>query len=1008
MINDEKGKIKQVSAGKKILLVEDDALIAMFETRILTDHGYNVIIVSTGESAIETVNACNDIDLILMDINLGKGIDGTQAAEIILQTHDIPLVFLSSHTEPEIVEKTEGITSYGYIVKDSGETVLLASLKMAFKLFDAKIKEQEKEAELEKSEARYYTLFDNISSGVAIYEACDNGNDFMIRDFNKTAEIMTNITKDEVLNQRVTITFPGIREFGLFDVLKRVLKSGVSERLPMTYYQDNHLSKYYDNYVYKLPSNEIVAVFNDYTEKKQIEEALQESENHFKTMADSGQGLIWTSGTDMMCTYFNKVWLDFRGRTMEEELGDGWTEGLHPEDKEYCISTYIDAFNKRESFGMEYRILNYKGEYCWIYDKGSPRYNSKGDFIGYIGHCLDIDDRKKIEEDLIQARKKAEESEIRFKALHNASFGGIIIHDKGKILECNQGLSDMTGYSYDELIGMDGLLLIEESYRSTVMNKIQTANEKPYEIIAVRKNGELYPARLEAREIPYKGKNVRTVEFRDITEQKKAQRDLIESENRYRLLFENMTTAFALHNMIYDEEGNPADYVFTEINPAFERLTGVTASNLIGHRVKDALPETEQYWIDIYGQVAKTGKSITFENYSKAIDKTFEVSAFSPSKDSFAVIFNDITERKLTQNTLSFIINCGLPGQEEDYFLSISRYLAETLKINCVIIGRLVNDMVQTLAVYHSGHFDPNFMYSTADSPCGNTISKHFCVYKEGICLEYPQNKLLAAMNAESYVGTVLPDSKGNPMGLIALIDTNPLTNVGRVEMLLKQVVPKTTGELERRAGVEKINQLLKEKDIILKEVHHRIKNNMNTIYSLLMIQAQDQKNESVKMILKESANRLQSMKILYEKLFRFESYSELSLKLFLPQLLNDIIKTFHTDEPVMMELEIEDIILPPEYLAPLGIITNELISNSFKYGFPHSKEKRISLFARKNHKLITLVYLDNGTGLPEDFQIEHSPGFGMQLIRMLVQQIKGEFSFRTGRNAEFCIQFYV
>jgi DNA-binding NarL/FixJ family response regulator len=89
----------------------------------------------SGEGALTVTDSVNGINLILMDIDLGDGMDGTEAAEIILSRHDIPLVFLSSHTEPEIVRKTDGITSYGYIVKNSGETVLLASIKMAFRLF---------------------------------------------------------------------------------------------------------------------------------------------------------------------------------------------------------------------------------------------------------------------------------------------------------------------------------------------------------------------------------------------------------------------------------------------------------------------------------------------------------------------------------------------------------------------------------------------------------------------------------------------------------------------------------------------------------------------------------------------------------------------------------------------------------------------------------------------------------------------------------------------------------
>ena len=124
---------------KTILLVEDEAIIAMMESEQLKAKGYNIIHLTNGEEAIKTVSENKTaIDLILMDIDLGSGMDGTEAAEAILKKNDIPVIFLSSYTEPDVVEKTEKITSYGYVVKNSGITVIDASIKMAFKLFNEK------------------------------------------------------------------------------------------------------------------------------------------------------------------------------------------------------------------------------------------------------------------------------------------------------------------------------------------------------------------------------------------------------------------------------------------------------------------------------------------------------------------------------------------------------------------------------------------------------------------------------------------------------------------------------------------------------------------------------------------------------------------------------------------------------------------------------------------------------------------------------------------------------
>lgn len=134
---------------KTILLVEDETITAKVGSKDLKKCGYKVINVFTGEEAIKIFSVKNEIDLILMDIDLGKGMDGTESAVEILKENDIPVVFLSSHTEPEIVDKTEKITSYGYVVKNSGITVLDASIKMAFRLFEEKQLVRNHQQELE-------------------------------------------------------------------------------------------------------------------------------------------------------------------------------------------------------------------------------------------------------------------------------------------------------------------------------------------------------------------------------------------------------------------------------------------------------------------------------------------------------------------------------------------------------------------------------------------------------------------------------------------------------------------------------------------------------------------------------------------------------------------------------------------------------------------------------------------------------------------------------------------
>jgi PAS domain S-box-containing protein len=138
----------------------------------------------------------------------------------------------------------------------------------------------------------------------------------------------------------------------------------------------------------------MVGMIADITERKRQEAVLRESEERFRLVADTAPTLIWMSGTDKLCTYFNKPWLDFTGRSMDSELGNGWVEGVHPEDLQRCLETYTKSFDRREKFRMEYRLRGYDGEYRWILDIGVPRFNADGSFAGYIGSCVDVTERK--------------------------------------------------------------------------------------------------------------------------------------------------------------------------------------------------------------------------------------------------------------------------------------------------------------------------------------------------------------------------------------------------------------------------------------------------------------------------------------------------------------------------------------------------------------------------------------------------------------------------------------
>ncbi len=168
-------------------------------------------------------------------------------------------------------------------------------------------------------------------------------------------------------------------------------------------------TRWFEARMVRTNGSKVLSVVRDVTIRKQSEESLRQSEERFRTMADTAPVMIWMSGPDRNCTYINQQWLDFTGRTVEEEMGDGWASGIYAGDHARCIETYDLAFAQRKTFNLEYRLRRADGQFRWVYDTGTPRFSSSGEFLGFIGSCLDISDRKQGEVDLQRAVEEVSE-----------------------------------------------------------------------------------------------------------------------------------------------------------------------------------------------------------------------------------------------------------------------------------------------------------------------------------------------------------------------------------------------------------------------------------------------------------------------------------------------------------------------------------------------------------------------------------------------------------------------
>lgn len=298
------------SIMKHILLVEDEAIICMATKMILERNGFTVVTAASGEKSIEMVENNPSIDLVLMDINLGTGIDGTEAAQAILAKHDVPVIFLSSHTEREVVEKTEGITSYGYIVKDSGETVLLASIKMAFRLYESK-----------KALAHSHDLMDYIiahnKSGVAVHDR-----EYKYVYVSKQYLEDYNLLEQDIIGRHHYEVFPDLPQKWR-DVHNKALMGEVSSSDDDVFERADGSKKYsrWECRPWYEADGSIggfVIYTEDMTKKKLDEIAIRKSEEKYRAIIQNMMDGFYTVDMSGNFTIVNEAYCRMSGYSMEE------------------------------------------------------------------------------------------------------------------------------------------------------------------------------------------------------------------------------------------------------------------------------------------------------------------------------------------------------------------------------------------------------------------------------------------------------------------------------------------------------------------------------------------------------------------------------------------------------------------------------------------------------------------------------------------------------------------
>jgi len=473
----------------RILIVEDEAIIAMEVESQLQSLGYDVTsIVDTGVKAIKKAEE-DKPDIILMDIRIKGKMDGIGAAEAIRSQFGIPVIFSTAYLDEERIEQAKITMPFGYVLKPIQERDLRVTLEMA--LYVAKVDIKRK-----LIEGRYMNLVNILDSGVAVYQVINDGtsgSDYIIKSFNRYALEHEEKTLDEIIGKSLKDLRPTIDEFGLIDTFRKVWQTGEPAFFPAKVYVDEKYSHYYENRVFRLPSGEIVAIYDDVTKQKQADEKLQESDAHFRIAfenANIGMCLVEIDGRLKLVNGQMSKMLGFSKEEFEKMTINDIT---HPEDTDISpkfIQKAASGVVERAQF--EKRYIHKLGHIVWGEVSSSLVRDFKGEPSHFISHVQDI-----------TKRKLAENESKKFKTITDeASYGSAIVDLEGNIEYVNNEFAKMHQYTPEELIGKQLTIFhtAEQIPEVTKLNKElkKVGSYSSKEVWHKKKDGSVFPTLMNA------------------------------------------------------------------------------------------------------------------------------------------------------------------------------------------------------------------------------------------------------------------------------------------------------------------------------------------------------------------------------------------------------------------------------------------------------------------------------------------------------------------------------
>jgi PAS domain S-box-containing protein len=513
------------------------------------------------------------------------------------------------------------------------------------------------EEEIKISEKKFRRLVETASD--AIYLMSAKGE---LVDTNEAATRMLGYSKSELLEKTIDQIDPN---YPLDDFLKfweaiPYEESNVFE----TTHQDkegNLIPVEISGVKYKIDGEDYYyGIARDITERKEAERKILASEEKYRLYFDHAPVGYQSLDENGCIIDVNQSWIDTLGYERKEVIGKWFGDFLHPDQKEIFKKLFPENIKSTETIsGVEYILKTKNGEFITAEYTARIGRDEDGKFIRT--HCVfaDITEKKKAE--------KALNDHLTFldAIIEESPYAMWIAGLDGKLIRVNKSLCDNLNLSKEVVLQEYNVFEDQNLVSQNLMNKVRSVFNKGENVRFTVKwvpensgadnfaGSELW---IDVSMFPIFDSvgNISNVacQWIDITQLKENEIRIRESEEKYKALFENIQEGVALHKMIYDEKGEPVDFIFLDVNSTYEELTQLKKEEIIGKRGKEVIPNIEDKWIELYGKVAKTEEPVSVTDHSEYLDKYWDVKAYSPEKDHFAVALSEVTEKIKAQKEL--------------------------------------------------------------------------------------------------------------------------------------------------------------------------------------------------------------------------------------------------------------------------------------------------------------------------------------------------------------------